>query len=111
MVVERQKPGGSARTQTRQPGNVPGRLLVHPLTPPARHLWQWFDLVNRQGRYAYRLNATILLQDAAGKPVLKFTLDKALPVKFKAPDLNATGGEVGIEELHLVHEGLNVTQP
>jgi hypothetical protein len=29
-----------------------------------------------------------------------------MPVKFKFADLNAKGTEVGIEELHLVHEGL-----
>ena len=29
-----------------------------------------------------------------------------MPVKFKFADLNARGMDVGIEELHLVHEGL-----
>ena len=29
-----------------------------------------------------------------------------MPVKFKAADLNAKGSEIGIEELHLAHEGL-----
>ncbi|NJN82152.1 MAG: phage tail protein [Caldilineaceae bacterium] len=74
----------------------------------ARHLWQWFELVNRQGAYAYRLNVTIRLMDGAGKPRLTWTLLNTLPVKFKSPDLNATAGEVGIEELHLAHEGLTL---
>jgi hypothetical protein len=29
-------------------------------------------------------------------------------VKFKATDLNAKGSEIGIEELHLAHEGLRL---
>jgi hypothetical protein len=34
-----------------------------------------------------------------------------LPVKFKAADFNAKGAEVGIEELHLAHEGLRLEMP
>ena len=40
--------------------------------------------------------------------MLTWTLENAMPVKFKAGDLNARGTEVAIEELHLVHEGLKV---
>ena len=35
-------------------------------------------------------------------------LKNAMPVKFRAGDLNAKGNDVAIEELHLVHEGLHV---
>jgi hypothetical protein len=34
-----------------------------------------------------------------------------MPVKFKAADLNARGSEVGVEELHLAHEGLALAGP
>jgi phage tail-like protein len=40
--------------------------------------------------------------------VLSWKLEKALPVKFKAADLNAKNTEIGIEELHLAHEGLSM---
>lgn len=72
-----------------------------------RHLWKWFEFVSGGG-YAYRLNATITLSNAAGEKMLSWNLENALPVKFKAADLNAKGTEVGIEELHLVHEGLRL---
>jgi phage tail-like protein len=72
-----------------------------------RHLWKWFEFVSGGG-YAYRLNATITMFDSAGKRVLRWKLENALPVKFKAADLNAKGTDVGIEELHLVHEGLKL---
>lgn len=72
-----------------------------------RHLWQWFELVSNGG-YAYRLAAIVTLLDPAGKPVLRWQLEKALPIKFKAADFNAKGTEVGIEELHLAHEGLRL---
>ena len=64
-----------------------------------------FELVTRGG-YSYRLAAVITMLDLAGAPVLRWQLEKALAVKFKAADLSAKATEVGIEELHLAHEGL-----
>jgi phage tail-like protein len=72
-----------------------------------RDLWNWFQLV-AGGAYSYRLSAEIEMRDSAGEPVLTWGLARALPVKFKAADLNARGSEVGIEELHLAHEGLTL---
>ena len=68
-------------------------------------LWTWFSLVG-QGAYAQRLNVTITLFDQAGAGLASWTLLKAMPIKFKAPDLIASSSEVAIEELHLVYEGL-----
>lgn len=70
-----------------------------------RDLWQWFQLVAGRA-YAVRLSAEIEMQDASGAPAVTWRLARALPVKFKAADLNARGTEVGVEELHLAHEGL-----
>lgn len=72
-----------------------------------QHLWKWFELVNR-GRYAYRLTAKVTLLDYEGTPLLSWALERALPVKFKTADFNSTGSEVGVEELHLAHEGLSL---
>jgi len=72
-----------------------------------RDLWKWFQMVGGGG-YAYRLSAEIAMQDPAGNTMLTWGLDRCLPVKFKAADLNAKGTEVGIEELHLAHEGLRL---
>ena len=75
-----------------------------------RDLWEWFQLV-AGGAYSYRLAARIDMRDNAGSTVLAWGLTRALPVKFKAADLNARGTEVGIEELHLAHEGLMLLEP
>jgi phage tail-like protein len=72
-----------------------------------RDLYRWFELVGN-GAYAYRLAATITMFDCSGKGVLSWKLEKALPVKFKAADLSAKNTEIGIEELHLAHEGLSL---
>lgn len=75
-----------------------------------RDLWRWFDLLGKGG-YAYRLDVVISLLDMGTDPeaddaAVRWRLRRALPVKFKAPDLNARAADVGIEEVHFVHEGL-----
>jgi phage tail-like protein len=70
-----------------------------------RNLWQWFEAV-ATGGYSYRLTVTINLYNIQGEAVMAWQLDRAMPIKFKAADLNAKAAEVGIEELHLAHEGL-----
>ena len=72
-----------------------------------RDLWKWFELVGG-GSYSYRLAATITMFDPQGAAVLAWKLEKAMPIKFKAADLNAKGTEVGVEELHLAHEGMSL---
>jgi phage tail-like protein len=73
-----------------------------------RHLWQWFELVSNKGQYAYRLAAFISMFNQKGELVLTWKLTKVIPIKFKTADLNAKGTEVGVEELHLAHEGLTL---
>jgi phage tail-like protein len=73
-----------------------------------RNLWQIFQSYG-SGMIAPRLQVVISLLDGDGDPIMGWQLDRAMPVKFKFADLNAKGTEVGIEELHLVHEGLSST--
>ena len=42
---------------------------------------------------------------------LVWRLRNAMPIKFRAGDLNAKGTDVAMEELHLVHEGLRLERP
>ena len=70
-----------------------------------RNLYQIFNSV-ATGTFAPRMQVTINLFDIDGSAVLAWQLDKAMPIKYKFADLNARNYEVGIEELHLAHEGL-----
>jgi phage tail-like protein len=72
-----------------------------------RDLWNWYEFVGT-GKYAHRLHVVITLFDTSGESVLAWQLSNAMPVKFKAADLNAKGSDVAIEELHLAHEGLSL---
>ena len=73
-----------------------------------RDLWKMFELVGA-GAAACRLQVVITLRDTAGQPIFSWKLHGALPIKFKTADFNAAGGSsVGIEELHLAHERLEL---
>lgn len=87
-----------------------GTVILKRGMTSSRDLWKWFELVSTGG-YAYRLAAIVTLFNTAGESVLAWKLQKALPVKFKAADLSAKGSDIGIEELHLAHEGLTLVDP
>lgn len=70
-----------------------------------QNLYQIFNSVSI-GSFAPRMQVTINLFDVDGSAVLAWQLDRAMPIKYKFADFNARSAEVGIEELHLVHEGL-----
>jgi phage tail-like protein len=94
-------------------------------------LWTWFDITTRQSYYGYRLTGEITVlgnsttspnkgsglgahagQTVTENPVMVWKLFGVLPVKFKGPDLNATNAnQVAIEEIQLVHEGLELERP
>jgi phage tail-like protein len=68
-------------------------------------IFTWIKAV-RQGEYQPR-SVTIVVLDEAGDPALEIVLSRAQPKKWMGPTLAAKGGgEVVMEELHLVHEGL-----
>lgn len=77
-------------------------------------LWKWFAKVS-QGAYAYRLDAEIKILGPGDiqrdQPRFVWKLEKCLPTKFKGPDLDAVSEQVAVEELHLAHEGLTLTEP
>jgi phage tail-like protein len=81
----------------------------------SRHLWRWWSLFSGaddkpNGGWAAtsRCDVTIVMLDPGGVPAVGWRLKNAMPVKFRAGDLNARGAEVAIEELHLVHEGFSM---
>jgi phage tail-like protein len=74
----------------------------------SRDLWRWFEMTTVQGAYSYRLNATISLRDRDNSEPWRWQLSHALPIKFKSADLDARSSEVGIEELHISHQGLTL---
>lgn len=108
------KEGGRNYGAVQRPGPVTfATVILKRGITRNRDLWHWFDLVNHQSKYAFRLNASISMfgPTPGAAPVLVWQLARAMPIKFKAADLSARGSEVGVEELHLAHEGIALQEP
>jgi len=75
-------------------------------------LWKWFSDLTLNRGYTLRKDVTINHLDHSTKIVVRsWQLSRAMPVKFKSSDLNAKGADIAIEEIHLVHEGLQLLEP
>jgi phage tail-like protein len=74
-------------------------------------LWQWFAQGTKPGS-VLTAHGTITVWDSDGTPGLEFTVTGCLPVRMRAPSLNARAeGGVAVEELGLVYEKLDVSTP
>jgi phage tail-like protein len=70
-------------------------------------LWTWFT--DTLANPALRANAEVVLFAADGSTErARFVLSRCLPVKLKAPPLNAKDGAVAVEELQIAYEALEM---
>jgi phage tail-like protein len=53
-----------------------------------------------------RKNGSVVLLNRLGEEVARWNFVEAWPTKYDAPDLNATGNELAVEAVELVHEGV-----
>jgi len=74
-------------------------------------LWDWFEKVLTAGHHGLRATADVVMLSAKKEPLVRFALTGVLPVKLKAPSLNAKEGQVAIEEMQLVYEALTRKKP
>lgn len=99
----------------------------------SQHLWRWWSMfagadgaLDGRPLPANRSNVLIGLISTIGgvtaaidpktfkpaslKPEIRigWRLRNAMPVKFRVADFNAKGTDVAVEEIHLVHEGLEM---
>jgi len=69
-------------------------------------LFNWFN--NNGAPNVERRDITISLLNDEGDPVMVWTISQAWPTKCEGPGLKATGNEIAIESIELVHEGISV---
>lgn len=74
-------------------------------------LWRWFTEVLKTDRRGLRGQATVVMLDANRRAQLTFKLKDCLPIKLRAPALNAAEGGIAIEEMQLVYAALDVEFP
>ena len=71
-----------------------------------RSLWDWFE--NIRNGLADRRNMTIVLMNEERMPVMRWHAENAWINKIEGPRFEASGNEVAIESVELVHEGLTI---
>ncbi len=69
-------------------------------------LWQWY--VNIFNGQSDRRNVTIVLLNERREQVLRWNAENAWIRKIEGPALKASGNEVAMESMELVHEGLTL---
>lgn len=67
-------------------------------------LWEWFSAVVIDP--SIRASAEVVVLAPNGAERARFVLERCVPVKLKAPALNAKDGTIAIEELQLAYESL-----
>jgi phage tail-like protein len=69
-------------------------------------LWKWYaNIVNG---VADRRNVTIVLLNENRQPVMRWHAENAWINKIEGPSFKASGNEVAMESVEIVHEGLTI---
>ena len=74
-------------------------------------LWEWFESVQKTDGHGLRATIEIAIQTPDAHPDARadrvvFTLKGCMPVKLKAPGLNAKDGLIAVEEMQVAYETL-----
>lgn len=111
MEVKTIREGGNNGRQIRLTGpQAFGQLTLKRGMTASFDLWNWFN--DTLTDPSLRANAEVVLLAADGSTErARFVLSRCLPVKLKAPPLNAKDGLVAVEELQVAYESMEVKAP
>jgi len=117
MEIKTIREGGNNNAQIRMLGPMSyGQITLKRGMTDSFDLWDWFNkLVQAPSvalRESLRGEVTVVLNAADGVTErARFALSRCLPVKLKAPSLNAKDGMIAIEEMQLVYETMTREKP
>jgi phage tail-like protein len=111
LEVKTIRQGGDNGRQIRLAGPVAlGQVTLKRGMTASFDLWDWFRAVVE--RPELRADAQVIVYANDGTtPRARFVLTRCVPIKVKAPALNAKEGGVAIEELQLAYEALELRRP
>ena len=76
---------------------------------PNFDLWKWFSKVNSPGFRGLRSRLEVIVVSSDGeREDARFVAEGCMPVKIKAPGLNAKEGQIAIEEMQVVYQSLTL---
>jgi phage tail-like protein len=104
-VVTEYEEGGNNGFVHRLPGRTKvGNLTLRRGIVASNEFFNWYSEI-LEGKLKYR-HVDVLVYDAQGKELAKWSFANAFPVKWIGPQLAADGKNAAIETLELAHEGL-----
>lgn len=111
MDVKTLRQGGDNARQIRLAGPVSfGQITLKRGMTKGFDLWNWFTQTLADP--GLRADAQIVMFETdRTKQTALFNLERCIPVKLKAPALNARDGIVAIEELQIAYETLRLEPP
>lgn len=110
MDVKTIREGGNNGKQIRLTGPLNfGQVTLKRGMTATFDLWQWFDLMLTQPELRADAEVVVLASDGQTERA-RFILARCVPVKLKAPPLNAKDGMVAIEEFQLAYESLRLKE-
>jgi phage tail-like protein len=111
MEVKTIREGGDNARQIRLNGPVAlGQLTLKRGMTADFALWRWFEESVANPRLRAEAEVVLFAADGATERA-RFALTRCLPVKLKAPPLNAREGQLAIEEFSLAYETLRLLPP
>jgi phage tail-like protein len=110
METESIREGGNNARQIHLAGPVSyGELTLKRGMTKGLGLWRWFQTV-QQRREARAFGEIAMMSADRETEVARFKLTGCLPVKIKAPSLNAMDGLIAIEEAQIAFETLEAEE-
>lgn len=108
MEVKTIREGGNNGVQRRLTGPFSyGTLTLKRGMTAARDLWDWVARLQDEPSLRADVDVVVLGADPAVRNAV-FAVRRCVPVKLKAPPLNAKDGMVAVEELQLAYESLRL---
>jgi phage tail-like protein len=111
MEVKTIREGGANNRQIRLNGMVAyGQLTLKRGMTESFDLWHWFRDSVDDPRLRAHAEVVLLAADGSAERA-RFLLSRCVPIKLKAPALNAKDGQIAIEELQVAYETLTFKEP
>ncbi len=112
MEPKTYREGGNNVRQYQLQGPITyGQLTLKRGMTSSFDLWGWFDRANRSAHYGSGAKVLVEILSTEGSPPrATFRLHHCVPVKLRAPSLNAQEGAIAIEEMQLAYEHLKLEE-
>lgn len=111
IEVKTIREGGANHVAYRVPGivNYANLSLKRGMTENL-DLWKWVQYSIEDPYLRAKAEVVLLAQDGKTER-MRYQLHRCMPIKFKAPALNAKDGAIAIEEFQLAYEKFNLVAP